>query len=143
MPGKAIRFLIYSSRTVFFQYRMLPAKQPPVLFRELIDDRASLNVTRLMIEQIPPMRNGKTLPTRAAGLQLATGSQHKQPVVQREAIPVLDTNRRFGRTGQKAGQYRRMYRIRTMEYQTRLNRKQALPLVYGKTFPALAVSCKL
>ena len=118
-------------------------KRQPIIFCKPVNDGASFSISRLMEQQIPPMGNGKTLPAMAAGFQLAAGSQHEQPIVQREAIPVLDANRRFGRTGQKAGQYRRMFRIRTIEYQARPDGEQLPPGFRRKPFPARAEPHKL
>ena len=143
MPTRAIRFLTRSSRAVFLQHRMLSAEQSPVIFRELVNDRASLDVVRLMEQQVPPVGNRKAFPAMAVRFQFTAPSQHEQPVIEGETAPIFDTDCRFRRTDQKPDQHCRRPRFWTIGYQARLNREQFRPFSYREIFPTAAVGRKL
>lgn len=143
MPTRAIRFLARSLGTVFLQHRMLSAEQLPVIFRELVNDRASLDVVRLMEQQVPPVGNWKAFPAVTMRFEIATVSQHEQPVMKGKTIPISDTDCRFWRTDQKPDQHCRRPRFRTIGYQARLNREQFRPFSYREIFPTAAVGRKL
>ena len=143
MPTRAIRFLARSLGTVFLQHRMLSAEQLPVFFRGLVNDRASLDVVRLMEQQVPPVGNRKAFPAIAVGFQFTAPSQHEQPVMKGKTAPISDTDCRFRRTDQKPDQHCRRPRFWTIGYQARLNREQFRPFIYREIFPTAAESCKL
>ena len=143
MPTRAIRFLARSLETVFLQHRMLSAEQLPVIFRELVNDRASLDVVRLMEQQVPPVGNRKAFPAMAVGFQFTAPSQHEQPVMKGKTAPISDTDCRFRRTDQKPDQHCRRPRFWTIGYQARLNREQFRPFIYREIFPTAAVGRKL
>ena len=100
---------------------MLSAEQLPVFFRELVNDRASLDVVRLMEQQVPPVGNWKAFPAVTMRFEIATVSQHEQPVIEGETAPISDTDCRFRRTDQKPDQHCRRPRFWTIGYQARLN----------------------
>ena len=122
---------------------MLSAEQLPVFFRELVNDRASLDVVRLMKQQVPPVGNRKAFPAMAVRFQFTAPSQHEQPVIEGETAPIFDTDCRFRRTDQKPDQQCRRPRFWTIGYQARLNREQFRPFSYREIFPTAAVGRKL
>ena len=69
---------------------MLSAEQLPVFFRELVNDRASLDVVRLMEQQVPPVGNWIAFPAVTMRFEIATVSQHEQPVIEGETAPIFD-----------------------------------------------------
>ena len=75
---------------------MLSAEQSPVIFRELVNDRASLDVVRQMEQQVNPVGNRKAFPAITIEFEIAAIAQHKQPVIEGETAPIFDIGCRFG-----------------------------------------------